>query len=354
MLTCKSPRKVMRVAHHLASQCLPQYTCKFSRKDFTLAQLFACLVVKEHQRCSYRGVEALLRDSEHWLADIGLSRCPDHNTLCRAAAVLLSKGRADRLLDPVAHGPAGSRILGLATDPLAIDSTTYDSHHVSRHYERRCRQTRQRMRAKEKAKTGRKSTRADTVKGLPKLGIGVATRCHLILSAWTGTGGGSDHPHFEPVLFDAWRRVPHRSFDAVLDAGYDGEEYHQIARRDMGIRSIIPPAIGRAPAQGPNCSDRRALAAAHETAAGDQGLAPPLRVQPPLPVRDGQQHDEAEPGLGISRQDRRLAPARHAAQGPHAQRDDPEEEGRDRADLSRFRVPAFAAWTNERRRVRGG
>ena len=35
----------------------------FLRKDFTLPQLFACLVVKDHLKRSYRGVEALLRDS---------------------------------------------------------------------------------------------------------------------------------------------------------------------------------------------------------------------------------------------------------------------------------------------------
>jgi len=105
------------------------------------------------------------------------------------------------------------------------------------------------MKAKD-AEKGRERTRADTVKALPKLAVSVATRCHLVLSAWTGTGAGADHPHFEPVLFDAWRRVPHRSFAAVADAGYDGEDYHQIARRDMGVRSIIPPAIGRPPKRG--------------------------------------------------------------------------------------------------------
>jgi Transposase DDE domain len=239
----------MRAAHHLAGQSLPDYSSKFSRKDFTLPQLFACLVVKEQMRRSYRGVEALLRDCDNWLRDVGLRRAPDHNTLCRAAAWLLSKFRVGKLLDKLVQWAAIARMLGLSTDPLAGDSTTYESHHVSRHYERRCHQTRRRMRAKE-ARKGRKTTRADTVKGLPKLGIGVATRCHLVLSAWTGTGGGSDHPHFEPVLFDAWRRVPHKSFTAVFDAGYDGEEYHDIARRDMGIRSIIPPAIGRPPKHG--------------------------------------------------------------------------------------------------------
>ncbi len=42
-----------------------------------------------------------------------------------------------------------------------------------------------------------------------------------------------------------WRRVPYRRFTAVFDAGYDAEHNHEIARRDMGIRSIIPPLIGR-------------------------------------------------------------------------------------------------------------
>lgn len=239
----------MRAAWHLASQSLPDHSSKFSRKDFTLPQLFACLVVKEQMKRSYRGAEALLRDCDSWLRDVGLRRAPDHNTLCRAAAFLLNKCRVGRLLDKLAQWAALARILGLSTDPLAIDSTTYESHHVSRHYERRCHQTRRRMRARE-AEKGRKTTRADTVKALPKLGIGVATACHLVLSAWTGTGAGADHPHFEPVLFDAWRRVPHKTFTAVLDAGYDGEEYHEIARRDMGIRSVIPPEIGRPPKDG--------------------------------------------------------------------------------------------------------
>ena len=76
----------MLVAHHLAGGTLPSYTCKFSRHDFTLPQLFACLVVKEHQRRSYRGAEALLLDAEHWCRAIGMSKVPDHNTLCNAAA----------------------------------------------------------------------------------------------------------------------------------------------------------------------------------------------------------------------------------------------------------------------------
>ena len=75
----------MRAAFVVAAQSLPAHSHKFSRHDFTLAQLFACLAVKELLKRSYRGAEEVLRDSPGWLADVGLRRAPDHNTLCRAA-----------------------------------------------------------------------------------------------------------------------------------------------------------------------------------------------------------------------------------------------------------------------------
>src|SRR5205809_3657894 len=109
MLTCKSPRKVMLVAHHLASAVLPRYASKFSRHDFTLAQLFACLCAKELLKRSYREAESLLRDAEHWCRAIGMSKAPDHNTLCRAAAVLLGRCNIGKLLDAVARWAAMHR-----------------------------------------------------------------------------------------------------------------------------------------------------------------------------------------------------------------------------------------------------
>ena len=85
MITSKSPRKVLKLAYDLGVEVLPRYFSPFSRHDgFTKPQLFACLVLREHQKKSFRGVEALLADSPGWLADIGLSKAPDHNTLSRA------------------------------------------------------------------------------------------------------------------------------------------------------------------------------------------------------------------------------------------------------------------------------
>ena len=237
----------MLVAHHLASQALPKYTSRFSRHDFTLPQLLACLAVKELLRRSYRAAEVLLRDAKHWCRAIGMRKVPDHNTLCRASAVLLNKLNVNQLLDAIARWAALNNALGLSLKPLAGDSTHFESRHVSRHYEKRCATQRWRWGRKYKIPTKDAADRARsrTLKRLPKLAVGVACATHLILSGWCGIGAGSDAPHFEQLLFDAWRRVPLRCFTAVLDAGFDSEANHQIARHDMGIRSIMPPRVGR-------------------------------------------------------------------------------------------------------------
>jgi hypothetical protein len=99
METCKSPRKVLNAAYALAAAVLTDHPSKFSRKDFTRPQLFACLVLREHQKKSYRGVVALLKDCPEWCADIGLKKVPNHNTLCRAHRTLVKPGVVEEMLD---------------------------------------------------------------------------------------------------------------------------------------------------------------------------------------------------------------------------------------------------------------
>ena len=98
METCKSPRTVLIAAHAMAEAFL-QSRSKFSRRDFTDAQLFACLVLREHQKKSYRGLVALLRDAPHWCSDIGLKKVPDHNTLNRAFHRLVKHKTIETMLD---------------------------------------------------------------------------------------------------------------------------------------------------------------------------------------------------------------------------------------------------------------
>jgi hypothetical protein len=258
MITCKSPRKVICAAYELASLYLPNYSDKFSRHDFTLPQLFACLVIREHQKKSYRGVEALLHDSPQWLQAIGMSRAPDHVTLWRAFKYLIKPALVNSMLDQQVRWAKQRKLLGGKIKPVALDSSMFESRHVSRHFEKRQRQSDRDARKKprktsEKAAANRR--RSKVVRALPKLSLAVDSASHLVLAVRATTGSGADQPFFEPLLFDAWRRANVNT--AVADAGYDSEPNHCIARQDMGIRSIIPPNTGRPTNKPPTARHRR-------------------------------------------------------------------------------------------------
>lgn len=142
METCKSPRKVLLEAYQLALPLLPDHASVFSRHDgFTEAQLFACLVLREHQKKSYRGVEALLADSPEWLAGIGADHAPDHNTLWRAFGRLIRRGLMNRMLDQQAAWAERRGLIDGGVKPVALDSSLFESRHVSRHFEKRCKQS---------------------------------------------------------------------------------------------------------------------------------------------------------------------------------------------------------------------
>jgi len=117
MITCKSPVAVMRAAYELGAALFAEHSHAFSRKDFTLPQLFACLVLREHQKKSYRGTEALLRDCSDLREAVGLTRAPDHNTICRAFTHLVTPARMNRALDlqAAAAVPAAPTVVGPVT-----------------------------------------------------------------------------------------------------------------------------------------------------------------------------------------------------------------------------------------------
>jgi hypothetical protein len=240
----------MRVAYVLASRCLPKYSSKFSRHDFTLPQLFACLVLREHQKKSYRGLEALLRDAEHWCRDIGMKKVPDHNTLCRAFAALNLGRRASKLMDVLVQWFALAHQLG---STVAIDSSLYDTHYRSRHYEQRCRHF-----ASQDKKTVN-IRRRRSARSTPKVIHAADTKSHVILSARARVGMGADYLLFEPALLDAWRRSPRRLKAVLADSGFGSESNHCIARQDMGIRSLLKYQTGRPTHKLPSTRYRRLM-----------------------------------------------------------------------------------------------
>lgn len=245
METSRSPLELFRRAYELGCRLWSDYDSPFSRHDFTRPQLFACLALRESLRLSYRKTEAFLIDVPDWLASIGMRHAPDHNTLWRAFGALLTPRAIKRALDLMAEDQADALSANLHVKPLTIDSTCYEPHHRSRHYDRVCRKMALRPGQKYAQRPGKavNASRSKRLKHMPKLALAVAAASHRILAARASIGNGSDAPDFEPLLFHAWRRA--EVHKVVADAGYDSEANHRLARLDMGIRSVIPPKIGR-------------------------------------------------------------------------------------------------------------
>jgi hypothetical protein len=248
METSRSPLELFRRAHELGCRVWKDYDSPFSRHDFTQPQLFACLALREFLRLSYRKIEAFLIDVPEWLAEIGMTCAPDHNTLWRAFGSMLKKREVKRALDLMAADAKEELSEGLKAKPLTIDSTCYEPHHRSKHYDRVCRKIAAQTEQKPAEKPGKygaavNASRSRKLRRMPKLALATAAASHRILAVRTHIGNGSDSPDFEPLLFDAWRRADVKT--AVADAGYDSEDNHCVARQDMGVRSVIPPRIGR-------------------------------------------------------------------------------------------------------------
>lgn len=262
MESSQSPRMVLKAALALAIHLFPEFSSKFSRHDFTLAQLFACLALRQFYNLSYRRTEQLLRDSPQWRQDIGLSTTPDHNTLWRAFDWITMR-QVNRALDLIATRFKAIGKLKLSQKPLSIDSTCFETHHRSAHYDRRCRKMLDRQTGKSPKRPGSwgksvNSSRRRKVGKLPKLAVAVASSCHVILAAKARLGNGSDARDFDDLIVRSCKRAPVKT--VVADAGYDSEANHRIARMDLAVRSIIPPGIGRPTSKPPTGRWRRHMA----------------------------------------------------------------------------------------------
>ena len=126
----------------------------------------------------------------------------------------------------------------------AIDGTGFEAHHTSHYFVRR--------RAK-----GCQARESMTYSRFPKLGLVCDCPSHLILAAVPGRGPSPDHPHLVEVMLAATRR--HRIDTLLADAGYDGEWVHAFLRKELHIKSIIPPTIGRPTTKLPSGPYRRMM-----------------------------------------------------------------------------------------------
>jgi len=246
MKTSKSPKRVLQFAYLVGQLVLPEYSHRYSPKTYTQSQLFACLVLKEFLRLDYRKLAALLKDIGEMAAVIDLTRVPHFTTFQKAAARLLVNRHAQRLLDKTIRLAQAQKRLTGRVSLAALDSTGLESRHVSQYYMRRYTAT---------AKSGQKAA----FRYFPKVGVLCDTKTHLVLAVVPERGPGSDGTHFRRALTEALARVKITTLAA--DAGYDGEHRHCFARETLGVRTLIPPLIGRPTKKPPTGYWRRQMKA---------------------------------------------------------------------------------------------
>jgi Transposase DDE domain len=129
---------------------------------------------------------------------------------------------------------------------VALDSSWFERHHVSRYFEKRCYQNRRKFNPKFRPIPANRR-RSRTAKQLPKLSPAIHAASHLIVAAQASTGLGTDHTHFAPLLLCACCRMRPRRMRprvVVADAGFDSEANHRLAREVLKVRSLIPARRG--------------------------------------------------------------------------------------------------------------
>ena len=213
---CKSPAKVIKFSRQVAAQALPAFFSRFSRKDFTLQQLFPLLVLRIQFDADYRAIASYVQDFECIQQWLELSRTPHYSTLCRAAQRLAA--RFSVLLNQVIRMAIGSRFL-IPGIRAAVDCSGFEDRHTSRYYAARC------------------GISPGKQRYWIKLAVVCDTRTHLFVGAIALRGPGDEYGLWSPVLQQAAARV--RIDVGLGDAGFDSEQNHVFARKKLGIRQTL-------------------------------------------------------------------------------------------------------------------
>ena len=90
----KSAVRVAREALEAGRAALPAYGSRFSRRDYTQAQLFALLVLRQFLRTDYRGIVVLVAEWAELRCALGLTKVPHYSTLAHASRRILAEAEA--------------------------------------------------------------------------------------------------------------------------------------------------------------------------------------------------------------------------------------------------------------------
>jgi hypothetical protein len=134
-------------------------------------------VLKEFYKTTYRGIRGLVRDGKGLRDEIGLRTTPHWTAIQKACDRLLTSRRVQSLIDATVKRAIATGKLRAKPRRVAIDTSGFESQHVSRYY------------AKRRRKTGEygKSERV-SMRRYPKLVMAVECDSHVIVGVIAGQG----------------------------------------------------------------------------------------------------------------------------------------------------------------------
>jgi hypothetical protein len=102
----KSAVRLAREALAVGERALPRYAARTSRHDYTQAQLFALLVLKQFFRTDYRGVVTFVAEWSDLRRALKLAKVPHYSTLCYAEHRMVKGGPSPGSSTPASSAPS--------------------------------------------------------------------------------------------------------------------------------------------------------------------------------------------------------------------------------------------------------
>jgi Transposase DDE domain len=204
--------KIAVFALRLGRKCMSDYGHEFSPQRFTQAQLFACVIMREVLRTTYRGVIERLALMPKLREAIGLDVLPHYTTLQKFSARKDVPKIVDKCLKQLVKSLNLTSSIEAGIDSTGIETTGASAHFVAR--------------------SGRK--RGRFVKASMIIVCGLLLPAALVLS-W---GPGPDIVQAVPLAQKAAGVI--KPLTLWGDKGYDSDDWHEFCREGWGVTSYAP------------------------------------------------------------------------------------------------------------------
>jgi len=196
---------------------VPKYSSEHSNRLYSVHAKIGLLVIKQHQKKTFRSLCDLLASAPRVLKAAGMKFIPDHSTLVKFSA-LLDKGLLDSVLSFIASLLCDDGIL-MAMDATGSSCSSASSHYVKRMREMGC-QTME-------------------VSNYTKATIAADTATLAVIACETSLSNVHDVKHVPAIM----EKVVSGGFGVrcvVAYKGYDSENVHEQIRKRLSAESVIP------------------------------------------------------------------------------------------------------------------